>query len=437
MLDFLVFQRRSFYLIPIWLLVGYFSINAAVLFIAASFIILFLKRLELEMLLGLFLMMILSDNYYLHYPGTVKPILLVLLSFYVFSKASIRAGAPLIITFIPFFIYTICLLPLSDYLTTAIQKNVSYILLFASIPPMFYHLYKEYGNELIRFVIYFFLILGLANFAYRFFDPYLAHSHGGRLRALFGNPNGLAMFCFFGIVFFETARNFFKIKFDRSTLLLYYGVFFTLLILTSSRASIFSVLIFYSFLFIARFSLILAVFSMLVLFGVSQFLIDPLIQFLIDIGLGETFRLTTEGAQSLESGSGRLVAWTFAWEQIQQNFFIGKAWAHEEELFHTPSIQHHLNLLNHQGGAHNVYLIFWMNTGLLGLLLFFIPYIRLFYKASLNSELAFPLLAGSSFLAFFEPWLAGSLNPYTIVLLMLLTSFLFIRPLPEEDAESE
>jgi len=411
--------------------VGAFSINLGVVLVAGTFILFLLKGFEREMLLGFFLMLILSDNYFLHYPGIVKPLLLVLLGIYILLRSEIRNEAMLIKSFIPFFIYTIMLWPLSDYLAIAVQKNAAYILLFFAIPPLFHHLYKRYDAKWIQWLVYFLFAVLIFNFLYRFLQPEAAYSHGGRLKAFFGNPNGLGMFCFFSLLFFEVAKRYFKIECPKYFVYFFYGLAAVLLVQTSSRASMFSILIFYGFLFISRFSTLIAFFSVIVLIITSQFLVDPLVALLIDFGLGDTLRLNTEGAQSVAAGSGRLIAWNLAWEQIQANFFFGKAWGHEEELFHSPAVKVFLNALNHEGGAHNVYLIFWMNTGLIGLLLFFGGFFSVFLRAIRKSELALPILIACLFLAFFEPWLAAALNPYTILLLMILTSFLYCKPEPE------
>ena len=140
MIDFILSQRRSYFILLIWTIVGAFSINLGVVLVAGTFILFLLKGFEREMLLGFFLMLILSDNYFLHYPGIVKPLLLVLLGIYILLRSEIRNEAMLIKSFIPFFIYTIMLWPLSDYLAIAVQKNAAYILLFfchSSLIPSF------------------------------------------------------------------------------------------------------------------------------------------------------------------------------------------------------------------------------------------------------------------------------------------------------------
>jgi len=47
--------------------------------------------------------------------------------------------------------------------------------------------------------------------------------------------------------------------------------------------------------------------------------------------------------------------------------------------------------------------------------------ITTFLKASRNTFLAFPVLYAALFQANFEPWLAASLNPYTICFFTIIT----------------
>ncbi|MCB0482743.1 MAG: hypothetical protein KDC83_15040, partial [Flavobacteriales bacterium] len=70
--------------------------------------------------------------------------------------------------------------------------------------------------------------------------------------------------------------------------------------------------------------------------------------------------------------------------------------------------------------VHNTYLILWLNNGIVGLIAFAFGLVTAFVKASKNSYLAFPVLFAALFQANFEPWLAASLNPYTIVFFFLI-----------------
>jgi len=132
------------------------------------------------------------------------------------------------------------------------------------------------------------------------------------------------------------------------------------------------------------------------------------------LGLDDYFRIKT-----LETGSGRNIAWTFAWEKIQENFFFGKGFAYDELLY--SSHYEELSIKGHQGNAHNSFLTIWINTGVFGLFFFIRAILATFFVAAKNSRYAFPILFAVAFSANFESWLAASLNPFTFLFLMMMT----------------
>jgi O-antigen ligase len=74
-----------------------------------------------------------------------------------------------------------------------------------------------------------------------------------------------------------------------------------------------------------------------------------------------------------------------------------------------------------EGGVHNSYLILWLNTGLIGVIVYFRSFFLSFFKANKNTKLAFPIMFSVMFSINFEPWLMSSLNPFTIGFLLILT----------------
>lgn len=81
-------------------------------------------------------------------------------------------------------------------------------------------------------------------------------------------------------------------------------------------------------------------------------------------------------------------------------------------------------MLGHQGAAHNSYLTFWLDTGLIGLILYLLGLFFTFVKASFSNKYAFPVLYAVLFSNNYESWLTASLNPFTIQLLFILTVIL-------------
>ncbi|HEY4651527.1 MAG TPA: O-antigen ligase family protein, partial [Pontibacter sp.] len=127
---------------------------------------------------------------------------------------------------------------------------------------------------------------------------------------------------------------------------------------------------------------------------------------------------------TLEAGGGRVVAREFAWEQIQKNFWIGRGFSYTEWIYG----QHfwELSMRGHEGNAHNAFLTVWLDTGLIGLTLFIVGWGTLFLKAAKNSYLAFPIAFAVIASNMVESWLAASLNPFTIQVLMILTLLIYI-----------
>ena len=150
-----------------------------------------------------------------------------------------------------------------------------------------------------------------------------------------------------------------------------------------------------------------------------QLISNNLADIITYLGLQDQFRIDT-----LENGSGRTIAWDFAWDQIQNDFFIGRGFSYTEYIFRIN--YEYLSMLGHQGAAHNSYLTFWLDTGLIGLVLYLFALITTFIKASFKSKFAFPVLYAVLFSNNYESWLTASLNPFTIQLLFILT-LMFIK----------
>src|SRR5690606_33947912 len=149
-----------------------------------------------------------------------------------------------------------------------------------------------------------------------------------------------------------------------------------------------------------------------VLFFINS-ITDLTISIIIELGLGDTFRIET-----LEEGSGRFLAWDFAWQRIQHYYFIGRGFGYDEHLMRSNF--NYLSRLGHEGGVHNTYLILWLNTGLIGLAMFLRGFFLNFISAAKKTTIALPVMFTVMFSIMFEPWLAASLNPYTSLFIIAL-----------------
>lgn len=360
--------------------------------------------------------LIMSDNYFIGFGRTTKPILILLFSGYYFLHNSTTKGNRLLLYFLPFLGIAALALLMSPDIGSAVQKYLSYGLLVFSIPIVALQMGKSEDQIDFRSLFYFSLIIVLVClFQYWFGDSSI--SHGGRLRGLFGNPNGLGMFCLFSILLLETIRYFKPDSVEGYEYYVSLLIIFLVIFLTGSRASLISVVIFYMFKRLTRISPFIGLTSVILLLLTYDIIVQSGIDILINIGLQQRFRITGE---QTTLASGRLIAWKFAWDEIQKSFFLGRGWNYDEIWIYGP-ISKLLSSLNHQGGVHNSFLIFWLNNGLLGLTAFVGGMVALVVEVAKKNLLIFPIIYACLFQAYFEPWMAGSLNPYTLIFLLILT----------------
>jgi O-antigen ligase len=151
--------------------------------------------------------------------------------------------------------------------------------------------------------------------------------------------------------------------------------------------------------------------------------------------LQEFFRV-----ESLEEGSGRTIAWAFAWQEIQNYYFVGGGFGHDENVM-RPNYWW-MSKEGHQGGVHNSYLSMWFDTGILGVVLYFVAFAGNIFKAMRQNYLALAFGISILFNITYESWLVASLNPFTIIFLIILTIFTtgitgekqeVVNPSPEEE----
>jgi O-antigen ligase len=109
---------------------------------------------------------------------------------------------------------------------------------------------------------------------------------------------------------------------------------------------------------------------------------------------------------------------------------LGKGFFYTEYLF--KKYFEILSTQGHQGNAHNSYLTFWLDTGLIGLIMYVVAFFSSFISAARKSYYAIPLLYAIVFSANFESWLTSSLNPFTIQVWIMLTILLFMSDLQKE-----
>jgi O-antigen ligase len=152
-------------------------------------------------------------------------------------------------------------------------------------------------------------------------------------------------------------------------------------------------------------------------FGVAAEAVSSNLPLILNtLGLHTYFRVDT-----IADGSGRYFAWNFAWGKINEGgyFLLGGGFGNDEYIMRQ--YYPYLRSMGHHGGVHNSYLTMWFNTGIIGVLLFFRSYFLIFLKAVKHAPFAFAVMFSSMFSVLYESWLTGSLNPFTIILLSIIT----------------
>jgi O-antigen ligase len=184
-------------------------------------------------------------------------------------------------------------------------------------------------------------------------------------------------------------------------------------LLAVSRNTMSSILLFLFFAHFYRMSSLTGFMILIVSAMVYQVINNNLVDILHSLGLSSFLR-----ADTLENGAGRMIAWKFGWKVIQGHFFVGQGFSYDEWVFYAN--RHWLMLLGHQGAVHNSYLALWINTGIIGLILYMSGFFYTYYKISLRSYFALPMMFAVMFSIMFEAWLMGSLNPFNAVYILVI-----------------
>lgn len=401
----------------IWFLAGYINKWIPFGLIPITVLIFYRKEFYKEILFGFIFILILSDclEYQVDFAKTFKNVYIVLLSLLVLLDANIRSElTDYFKIFIPFFLVAALCLFYSPVPGTGIQKTISYFLLFFSVPAYVIFVFKNEGTEFVKGLVVFLMVILLTGIFFAYVSPDVAVSHGGRLRGIFGNPNGLGVFVVLVAVIMLIGRKMYGEIFHRYIWWAVWIIIFYCAFKSGSRTALIAIIALLIFIRVSAVSQFLTVLLFISLVIGTEFFLMYSVDITTTLGLQNVFRVDT-----LDEGSGRFVAWYFAWDNIQRSVFLGQGFAYDEFLMRSNF--DFLSRLGHEGGVHNTYLIIWLNTGLVGLVLFLRGFFLGFVKAAKKSSLAVPVMLTVMFSINFEPWLASSLNPFTILFLIAIT----------------
>jgi hypothetical protein len=416
MKEFLKKNYQFIFIMFLWVIAGKILTELAIGLVMLTMVLLKYKNRYAELVIAFCYLLLLSDNrhYEYNFAKQSKDLVLVLLSlFALLDTKNFKVRNTFFYPFTLFILlgFAMCYRHPDAFLS--FQKVLSYALMFAVIPNYFTRLFTTEPEKFLRFFFLFFslvLIVGLSMTIWNPHDAYLV----GRFNGMLGNPNGVGTYCTVLSLLLGAALFHFPKLFTRNELITIIGSITLSVLLAGSRNAIFSILM---YLFFRRFyrisyyyGFVIVIVSALLFQIVSQYLPD----IIVSLGLGSYFRV-----EHLDDGSGRLIAWNYAWEEIKNSILFGRGFSYDEYFFFEHRAE--LSVLGHQGGVHNTYLSIWMNVGITGLILFLAGLFRSIFKASANCYLALPALFAILFSISFESWLMGSLNPFTIVAIMSIT----------------
>tara|TARA_B110001450_G_scaffold71199_1_gene67496 strand:+ start:12282 stop:13556 length:1275 start_codon:yes stop_codon:yes gene_type:complete len=407
-------------IVSLWIFLGFFSTTISIISVFLSFFFLIYKDLKIFIFLLFYMILVISDSRLsiLSFATTIKPFIAILFFFYCIifhAKSSNKDSISNLFFFTPFVFFVLVSFFIGGFNITLFQKSISFILLFTFTPYFINFLFFQNNKTYLKTLVYLlvsFLFLGLImNFLNK--DLVIIND---RFRGLFGNPNGLAISALLSLFFFNHIRTIYKNIFSKNEVYFVIIILILNIVLSESRSCILSLLIYYSFILLLKYSFQIAiVFSSFILIAYGFLAINPL-EFVKVLGLESFIRLET-----IENASGRYIAWNFLINHFDyKNIFFGNGIGSTEILFKNNYSL--LSSLGHQGNAHNSFLTILYDTGLLGLIsfIFFIFYNA--YKSN-NAVLTIPIILGVFISALYESWLSASLNPFTIIFLLIIVSF--------------
>ncbi len=419
MLKFLREHWQLVLVMCVWLAVGIIWQQAVYALLPLSVFYFKSRDLWPELLFGMLLVLVLSDMEKDMFP--VMKVFKDAKNFYVLAISMLllletKRFAPLSSVFnifLPFFVYALVPLVFSNALFTSIQKTVSYGLMFLIVPNFVLYGFRRQGWVFLRNLVFFMTLILLFGFVVNAIDYEFAHV-AGRFRGLFGNPNGMAIYCYLLLMLASVVNALNKDLFSFRERLVVFGTIIYFLIMSGSRASLASSAMFLIFHRFFAYSALLGLVGLVFMILAVEVVSSNLEALIGALGLEKYFRLET-----LEEGSGRYFAWEFAWGHVQRFFVFGGGFANDESIMRRYRV--YLEQQGHQGGVHNTYLSMWLNVGIVGLLIFLRSLFLLFFKASKLVPMSLAIMFSVLFSLMYESWLVGSLNPYTIVLLMIMT----------------
>ena len=403
-----------------WVVVTVWGGPVIYLLLPISVFLLRSREMWPEILFGFLFILVLSDMDpmfgYMRRIKTAKYGMIIALTIvFLIDQARFMPYSKVFSIFLPFFAFSLIPLLRSEAPLTGIQKTLSYALLYLVVPNYVLMNFRRQGWVFFKNLIYFIVTILVVSYLITYIRPHWVLENG-RYRGMFGNPNGLGIFTFLSFVLTTVVVHLRPQLFSFRQKVVVFGVLIFFLVECGSRTSITATLLFFLFSRFFRLSPFIGFVVFMLFLAVAEVIQSNLTTIVIDLGLEKYFRIET-----LQDGSGRYFAWGFAWQKINEDgyFLLGGGFGSDEYVMRQN--YPYLRSMGHHGGVHNSYLTLWFNLGIIGLLVFFRSFVLIFVKANKRVPIAFAVMFATLFSIMYESWLAGSLNPYTILLLTTMT----------------
>ncbi len=319
MLNELKYEKNNYLTLLFWIALGAFTGPMVYVAVPIHMFILKNKGEWLWLLLGLWLILTLSDSRQgiFNFATNLKTIMMLIMGYLFLIMPKERDAWRFLKPFIPFFIVAFISLIGSPVAFNGFQKTVSYVLLLLVVPGII-KLLLAYEQD--RF-LYHLVMLGVLVLAIglilRFIYPGFVIFGGERFSGLFGNPNAIGIYGFMFMALFTIIKYYQPHLFTNKQAIFVYAIIIISLILGGSRGGIFSAALFILAWTLLKRDPILGFIIMSIIFISYQLVMDNFIEIATSIGLEKYFRLET-----LETGSGRVLAREVAWENIQENYWF-------------------------------------------------------------------------------------------------------------------
>lgn len=341
-----------------------------------------------------------------------------LFGFMMFYRQDFTFNFKFIIPFIPFFIAALLGLMYSIKFGVGIQKTISFGLMYFTIPLYVLYLHKKYKELFWSGLVTFLVGILLIGLVLGIFIPQIGVHGGGRFKGALGNPNGNGIFSFLVAVIYTLVKQLKLAEFTRRENIIIFLAIFLSIVWCESRNAIMSIVLFLVTYRLVKINWLLAIIIVSSTIIFEEYLYVFILAIIEFVGLESYFRVNT-----IEEGSGRKIAWVFGWQEIQNYFFIGGGFGHDENTF-RPNY-YWLERQGHNGGVHNSYLSLWFNTGIIGLISYIFGFLYNLLKNMNGNYLAVAFIVSVGFNINYESWIVGSLNPFTILFLIILSIFTF------------